>query len=301
MCATEPPFDNAYWDHNEEGVYVDVTTCEALFSSFDKFQSNTGWPSFLRPIQPAVVSEHDDHSSNMRRIEVKSKSSGNHLGHVFDDASTFGFSEGRRYCINSASLDFIPKEEMAAKGYIKELLYFPTTEIAVFGAGCFWCVEANFSKADLPGILHIDSGYTGGSHPHPTYEQVCSGTTGHVEVLRIIFDRRQVSYDTLLPLFWTCHNPTDAGGQFCDRGSQYRSVIFYADPAQMEKAHESRKQWQQEFSDPIATQIEPLGEFYPAEDYHQQYFQKQPEKYYSYRSASGRDEYLQAKWSLKKQ
>jgi peptide-methionine (S)-S-oxide reductase len=145
-------------------------------------------------------------------------------------------------------------------------------ELATFGAGCFWCVEAVYRQT--PGVLRVISGYAGGRVADPTYEQVCSGTTGHAEVAQITFDPTVVSYDELLILFWKAHDPTTLNRQGADVGTQYRSAIFMHSDAQREAAGRSRLVAQKDFADPIVTEILPLDRFYPAEDYHQNYYRQ---------------------------
>jgi peptide-methionine (S)-S-oxide reductase len=145
-----------------------------------------------------------------------------------------------------------------------------TREEATFGAGCFWCVEAVFERLD--GVDSVVAGYAGGTLQKPSYEQVCSGTTGHAEVARITFDPSRISYERLLEVFWAAHDPTTLDRQGADSGPQYRSVIFYHNEHQRAAAEKSRAGAQKEFSDKIVTAIEPLRNFYPAEDYHQDYF-----------------------------
>jgi peptide-methionine (S)-S-oxide reductase len=144
-------------------------------------------------------------------------------------------------------------------------------DTAVFGAGCFWCVEAIFQE--LKGVQSVESGYSGGTVENPSYQQVCSGTTGHAEVARIIFDPSMITYDELLEVFWTTHDPTTLNQQGADVGEQYRSVIFYLNDAQKESAEKSKKEIAPKiWDDPIVTAIEPLKNFYIAEDYHQNYY-----------------------------
>ncbi|HSO19431.1 MAG TPA: peptide-methionine (S)-S-oxide reductase MsrA, partial [Desulfosarcina sp.] len=170
------------------------------------------------------------------------------------------------------------------------------THEAVFAGGCFWCTEADFEKID--GVLEAVSGYTGGEEVDPTYEQVSSGRTGHVEAIKIVYDPRKVSYQDLLYVYWRTINPTDDGGQFVDRGPQYRSAIFYANEEQRRLAEASKKELAASgvFEKPIVTEIRPLEAFYPAEDYHQDYYDNNPIRYKWYRSGSGRDRYLEVTW-----
>ncbi len=148
------------------------------------------------------------------------------------------------------------------------------TQLATLGGGCFWCLEAVFEN--VPGVKAVTSGYAGGRTPDPTYEQVCSKTTGHAEVVRIEFDPARVSYAALLKIFWRIHDPTTLDRQGADRGPQYRSIILCHDDAQRQAAEKSKKEAQPRFTDPIVTEIVPLKKFYPAEDYHQDYFRKNP-------------------------
>jgi peptide methionine sulfoxide reductase msrA/msrB len=169
--------------------------------------------------------------------------------------------------------------------------------MAVFAGGCFWCTEADFSKID--GVLEVISGYTGGRVPNPTYEQVSAGGTGHYEAVQVVYDPSRIDYPRLLDIFWRHVDPTDAGGQFVDRGPQYRSAIFYADETQKRLAEQSRERLAASgpFNRPIVTEILPLAEFYPAEDYHQDYFKNNPFRYRFYRSGSGRDRFLAQAWA----
>jgi peptide methionine sulfoxide reductase msrA/msrB len=169
-------------------------------------------------------------------------------------------------------------------------------ETATFAGGCFWCVETAFE--DLDGVKKVVSGYSGGHVKNPTYEEVCSGTTGHLESVQIIFDPQIISYAELVDIFWRQIDPTDAGGSFVDRGSQYQSAIFYHNDAQKKIAETSKDELNKSgiFDKPIATKIIPFTSFYATEDYHQQYCKKNPVRYYSYRSASGRDQFIKAVW-----
>jgi peptide methionine sulfoxide reductase msrA/msrB len=171
-----------------------------------------------------------------------------------------------------------------------------TTETAVFAGGCFWCTEADFEK--VPGVTEAVSGYTGGKEVNPTYEQVSGHATGHVEAVKVSFDPSKVSYGQLVEWFWRHVDPTDNGGQFVDRGAQYRSVIFFANTEQQRIATASKQQLgaSKHFAEPIVTEILPLGAFYPAEDYHQNYYRDNPLRYSWYRSGSGRNQFIEKSW-----
>lgn len=172
----------------------------------------------------------------------------------------------------------------------------PTDERAVFAGGCFWCVEAAFEG--LPGVKSVVSGYAGGPEPSPTYQEVSSGTTGHAEVVQVTFDPAKNSYAKLLDVFWRHIDPTQADGQFCDHGPQYRSAVFYASAAQKREALESKRRIEvsKRLRAPIVTRIEALTRFWPAEDDHQDYYKKNPVHYQAYRLGCGRDARLKAIW-----
>jgi peptide methionine sulfoxide reductase msrA/msrB len=175
-----------------------------------------------------------------------------------------------------------------------------TTATAVFAGGCFWCTESDFEK--VPGVSEAISGYTGGKEVNPTYEQVSGHATGHVEAVKVIYDPAKVSYGQLVEWFWRHVDPTDAGGQFVDRGAQYRSVIFVADDEQRRIAEASKQKLAASghFDDPIVTEILPLGPFYEAEDYHQDYYSANPFRYGWYRSGSGRNQFIEKSWGEEK-
>ena len=170
----------------------------------------------------------------------------------------------------------------------------PTTAVAIFGGGCFWCMEPPFDK--LPGVLSTTSGYIGGRIANPTYEQVSAGGSGHAEVVQVQYDPRKVSYATLLDVFWRNIDPLAVDRQFCDSGDQYRSAIFTTDAQQQRLADASKRKLQARFKQPIATQLVAATRFYPAETYHQDYYKKNPVRYKFYRSNCGRDQRLQQVW-----
>ncbi len=167
---------------------------------------------------------------------------------------------------------------------------------ATFAGGCFWCMEHPFEK--LEGVVEVISGYTGGYKENPTYEEVSSGSTGHLEAVRVIYDPSKITYSDLLNVFWKQIDPTDANGQFVDRGTQYRTAIFYHDEEQKRLAEKSKEEHERsgKFGKPIVTEIIKASEFYSAEDYHQDYYKKSPLNYNLYRSRSGRDQYLETIW-----
>jgi len=175
------------------------------------------------------------------------------------------------------------------------------TKIATFAGGCFWCSEADFEK--LPGVIKVISGYTGGHKKNPSYQEVCEGSTGHVEAIQIHYDPIKISYQGLLNVFWRHIDPTDPGGQFADRGPQYRTAIFYHDEEQKKLAEKTKEELYRsgKFTKPIATEIKPLGPFYEAEEYHQNYCQRNPLRYKTYRYGSGRDQFIIKNWGVSSQ
>lgn len=167
---------------------------------------------------------------------------------------------------------------------------------ATFAGGCFWCMEPPYKS--IQGVISVVPGYTGGYVKNPSYEEVCTGTTGHYEAVEVVYDPEVVDYDMLLEVFWRQIDPTDEGGQFADRGSQYRTAIFYHDEEQREKAERSKKKLQNsgKFGHAIATEILPAKDFYPAEEYHHNFAKKNPHRYRSYKMLSGRDFYIKEHW-----
>ena len=188
------------------------------------------------------------------------------------------------FVVNAMSPD--KEKTMASDGY----------QIATFAGGCFWCVESDFDK--VTGVIKTISGYTGGKQDNPTYKQVSAGRTTHAEAVQITFDPKQVSYEQLLETFWRSIDPTTSHGQFCDHGDQYRTAIYYHDNEQLKLAEKSKSTLtlNKPFSRPIVTEITQSSEFFPAEDYHQDYYLKNPLRYKYYRYSCGRDQQLTELW-----
>jgi peptide methionine sulfoxide reductase msrA/msrB len=188
------------------------------------------------------------------------------------------------------------KPDLAREGKVNMNEGKAKIQVATFAGGCFWCVEADFEKQ--PGVLKAVSGYTGGQKENPSYEEVCSGATGHVEAVQVYYDPSITSYEKLLEIFWRHIDPTDAGGQFADRGSQYRTAIFYHDEEQKKLAEKSKEALNKsgKFSKPVMTEILKFTRFYEAEDYHQDYYKKNSAHYQQYRYGSGREPFLQKLW-----
>jgi len=283
--GTETPFDNAYWDNKEPGIYVDLISGEALFSSTHKFKSGTGWPSFYRPLEESNIVEKADRGVWGTRLEIRSLMGDAHIGHVFNDGPA---PTGLRYCMNSAAMKFIPVADMAQAGYEEYLYVFtsettdvsvPDKEIAYLAGGCFWGMEQIIRK--IPGVLDTDVGYTGGRLDSPTYTDVKKGKSGHAESVKITFDRNRLSYEQLLGYFFRMHDPTTLNRQGNDVGDQYRSSIFYLSESQHRVADSvvAKINASHKWSKPIVTEVMKAGEWTDAEDYHQDYLVVQPDGY----------------------
>jgi peptide methionine sulfoxide reductase msrA/msrB len=267
--GTEPAFTGEYWDHHEPGIYRCAACGQPLFSSETKFDSGSGWPSYYAPVRESNLSARSDRTFGMRRVEVLCSRCGGHLGHRFSDGPA---PTGLRYCINSAALDFEPSEGPATQAVADDTP--GSLKRAMFGAGCFWGVENAFRRVE--GVVETAVGYSGGHTQGPSYQDVCSGTTGHAEVVLVTYDPEMVSYEELLDVFWNLHDPTQVNRQGPDIGEQYRSAIFYFGEDQRKTAEEAKRKLENSgrYHRPIATEITPAGEFYRAEEYHQQYLEK---------------------------
>ncbi|OPL18073.1 MAG: methionine sulfoxide reductase [Candidatus Aegiribacteria sp. MLS_C] len=249
--STEAPFSGAYVNVFSEGTYFCRNCGATLYNSEHKFHSGCGWPSFDAEIEGAVARRPDPDGN---RTEIVCAECGAHLGHVFEGE---GFTPlDTRHCVNSISLVFVPAGNL---------------ERAVFAGGCFWGVE--YQLAQTEGVLQTTVGYTGGSAEEPTYQQVCSGGTGHAEAVEVVFDNSVVSFEDLARLFFEIHDPTTPGRQGLDVGSQYRSAVFYTSSAQRETAEELIGLLRDRGYD-VVTLVEPLEVFWPGEDYHQDYYLK---------------------------
>jgi len=247
--STEAPFSGEYVNEFSDGVYYCRQCGAPLYFSENKFHSGCGWPSFDSEIDGAVERRPDPDGN---RTEIVCASCNAHLGHVFEGE---GFTPAdTRHCVNSISLIFVPAERR---------------ERAVFAAGCFWGVENQFQQ--LEGVLETTVGYTGGETELPTYQQVCTGTTGHAEAVEVVFDNSLVSYEELAKLFFEIHDPSAVNRQGPDVGTQYRSAIFFSTDEQRETA-ETLISDLRERGYSVATDVEALSDFWPAEDYHQDYY-----------------------------
>jgi len=284
--GTEPPFQNEYWNEKRAGIYVDVVSGEPLFSSLDKYDSGTGWPSFSRPIDAANVATKTDSGLFTTRVEVRSKQAGSHLGHVFDDGPA---PTGKRYCMNSAALRFVPVEKLVDEGYEQYLPAFEEAgalakdsgerETALLAGGCFWGMEEILRK--IPGVVGTEVGYTGGTVKNATYAIVKHGDSGHAEAVKVVFDPKRISFEQLLGWFFRMHDPTTKNRQGNDIGTSYRSSIFYTSAAQKTTAEEvrSRVDKSSTWKNPLVTEIVAASDFWSAEEYHQDYLEKNPGGY----------------------
>lgn len=253
--GTEAPFTGKYTDYSFKGTYVCRKCGAALYNSSSKFKSDCGWPSFDDEIEGAVNRFPD---ADGMRTEIVCANCGAHLGHVFTGENFT--SKNTRHCVNSVSLDFVASE-LAPGRY----------GTAVFAGGCFWGVEYFLQKA--PGVISVTSGFMGGHVKNPSYREVCTGNTGHAEVVKVIYNPELTSYETLLKLFLEIHDPTQAGGQGPDIGDQYRSEIFYMNDEQKKIADRYIGILKSKGLK-VVTAVTMASAFWEAEDYHQDYYFK---------------------------
>ena len=258
--GTEPPFSGEYWDNNKEGKYFCKRCNTLLFDSKDQFASHCGWPSFDDQIPGAIKQELD---ADGVRTEILCANCGGHLGHIFK--GEYLTKKNTRYCVNSLALDF-------QEDWIKDHL-----QIAYFAGGCFWGVEYYLQKQK--GVKSVISGYMGGKTKNPTYQEVCKGKSGHVETVKVIFDPKITDFETLCRLFFEIHDPTQINRQGPDVGYQYRSMIFYNNPNQKQTAEKLIKLLNNK-GYKIATELTAAKQFYEAELYHQDYYDKNGKKPY---------------------
>ena len=252
--GTEAPFTGEYNEHYEAGIFICRACDNPLYESNTKFNSGCGWPSFDDEIEGAIT-HYEDLSGGRLRTEICCKKCDGHLGHIFVGEQIT--EKDTRHCVNSLSIRF--------KAYSK-------MQRATFGAGCFWSVEKLFKATE--GVYLASVGYMGGDTDMPTYKEVCSGTTNHAEVVDLYFSAEKVSYTNLLNLFWENHNPTTLNRQGFDNGTQYRSIIFYHNDQQLKEVEQSINEQQKNWENEIVTQIIGSSTFFRAEEYHQNYLNK---------------------------
>lgn len=259
--GTEYPHTGVYNEIKVAGSYLCKRCGLALFRADSQFSSGCGWPSFDAEIPNTI-----HHLPDKNRIEIRCNRCDSHLGHIFTGE---GFTaKNRRYCVNSTSLEFVENEVVL------------DTEEAIVAGGCFWGIDYYFRQ--LPGVLKLEVGYTGGTLAHPTYQQICQGNSGHFEATRVIYDIARVNYQKVLQYFFEIHDPTQQNGQGPDIGHQYQSAVFYYNPEQHAIAQSLLSQLKEK-GYKASTQLLPVTTFWAAEEYHQNYYAKQHNQPYCHR------------------
>lgn len=292
--GTERPFTGKDWDNKKPGIYVDIVSGEPLFSSLDKYDSGTGWPSFTKPLEKSNITTKTDRSLFFsERTEVRSKVADSHLGHVFNDGPPD--KGGLRYCMNSAAMRFVPADQLEKEGYGEYAKLFDlsansnspdqkdltkgNTQKAFLAGGCFWGMEELIRQQK--GVVGTRVGYTGGVIPNPTYSIVKTGTSGHAESIEVEFDPKVTTYENILRFFFRIHDPTTKNRQGNDVGTQYRSAIFYSHEEQKKIAEKVKAEVDAsgKWKNPLVTEIVEAKPFYEAEKEHQDYLQRNPGGY----------------------
>ena len=277
--GTERAYSGEFWLHDEPGIYVDVVSGEPLFASVDKFDSRTGWPSFTKPVDGRNVVTKRDFTMLFPRTEVRSAHGDSHLGHVFKDGPRN--RGGLRYCINSAALRFVHRDDLEAQGYSDYVTLFSKEDsmseykTATLAGGCFWGMQDLIRRQ--PGVVSTRVGYTGGRNVNATYRN----HPGHAEAIEIVYDPAQTDYRALLEFFFQIHDPSTKDRQGNDLGSSYRSAIFYVDDEQKQVALDTIADvdacglWPGK----VVTEVAPASDFWEAEPEHQDYLLRIPNGY----------------------
>ncbi|MGB0144109.1 MAG: peptide-methionine (R)-S-oxide reductase MsrB [Akkermansiaceae bacterium] len=253
--GTERPFSSEMCGVFEPGRYACACCGNPLFDGAEKFESGTGWPSFTQPIRDNAISYHMDTSLGMVRVETRCNNCGAHLGHVFPDGPGPG---GLRYCMNAVALNKMEDEQA----------------LATFGGGCYWCTEAMFQR--LRGVKSVVSGFSDGEIEDPSYEAVCSGSTGHAEVIQVSYDPAVISFKELIRVHMGTHDPTTLNAQGADVGTQYRSIILFRNDEEKMVAERVLQEMDGVFDDPIVTEVKSFRAFYPAPEKHFNYYNDNP-------------------------
>ena len=277
--GTERAYSGEFWLHDEQGIYVDVVSGEPLFASVDKFDSRTGWPSFTKPVDGRNVVTKRDFTMLFPRTEVRSAHGDSHLGHVFKDGPRN--RGGLRYCINSAALRFVHRDDLESQGYGDYVTLFSKEDsmseykTATLAGGCFWGMQDLIRRQ--PGVVSTRVGYTGGRNANATYRN----HPGHAEAIEIVYDPAQTDYRALLEFFFQIHDPSTKDRQGNDLGSSYRSAIFYVDDEQKQVALDTIADvdacglWPGK----VVTEVAPASDFWEAEPEHQDYLLRIPNGY----------------------